>query len=137
MRSFPIQSPDGLTNNLLAKADSQAYTCNRRILIQVLPPPNVYTKSANACIPSLCQILCNKDAYMHEQTTKGFGKINTCIRIFGIHIGRRKYLNEYTHFTSVSLWIPRCGKICGYPHYEVVYVTAGYPSSILYNIIWS
>ncbi len=41
---------------------------------------------------------------MHEQI-KGFGIINTCISRFGIHIGWRKYLNEYTPFTSVSLWI--------------------------------
>ncbi len=53
-----------------------AYTFKRRILIQVLPPPNTYTKSANGCI--------------HEQTTKEFGKMNTCISRFG----RRKYLNE-------------------------------------------
>ncbi len=50
---------------------------------------------------------CNKDAYMHEQTTKGFSKMNTCISRFGIHIGSRKYLNEYTPFASVSLCITR------------------------------
>ncbi len=37
---------------------------------------------------------CNKDGYMHEQTTKGFGKMNICITRFGIRIGDRKYLNE-------------------------------------------
>ncbi len=47
---------------------------------------------------------CNKDAYMHEQTTKGFGKMNIWITRFGIHIGHRKYLNEYKPFRSVSLW---------------------------------
>ncbi len=47
---------------------------------------------------------CNKDAYTHEQTTKEFGKMNICITIFGIRIGDRKYLNEYTPFGSVSLW---------------------------------
>ncbi len=41
---------------------------------------------------------------VHEQTTKGFGKINICITRFGIRIGDRKYLNEYTPFGSVSLW---------------------------------
>ncbi len=41
---------------------------------------------------------------MHEQTTKGFGKMNICIVRFGIRIGDRKYLNEYTPFGSVSLW---------------------------------
>ena len=41
---------------------------------------------------------------MHEQI-KGFGIMNTCISRFGIHIGWRKYLNDYTSFTSVSLWI--------------------------------
>ncbi len=46
---------------------------------------------------------CNKDAYMHEQTTTGFGKINICITRFGICIGDMKYLNEYTPFGSVSL----------------------------------
>ncbi len=32
--------------------------------------------------------------------------MNTCISRFGIpvRIRWRKYLNEYTHFTSVSLW---------------------------------
>ena len=37
----------------------------------------------------------NKVAYMHEQTTKEFGKMNICITRFGIRIGDRKYLNEY------------------------------------------
>ncbi len=45
-----------------------------------------------------------QNAYMHGQITKGFGIMNTCISRFGIHIGDRKYLNEYTHFGSVSLW---------------------------------
>ncbi len=39
---------------------SQAYTCKRRILIEVLPAPNAYTKSANACIhyaKSICYLL--------------------------------------------------------------------------------
>ncbi len=51
---------------------------------------------------------CNKDAYMHEQTTKEFGKMNIHITRFGIRIGDRKYivyLDEYTPFGSVSLWI--------------------------------
>ncbi len=47
---------------------------------------------------------CNKDAYMHEQKTKGVGKMNICMSRFGIRIGDRKYLNEYTPFGSVSLW---------------------------------
>ncbi len=51
---------------------SQAYTSKRRILIQVLPVPNVYRKTPNKLI----------------------------IR-FGIRIGDRKYLNEYTPFGSV------------------------------------
>ncbi len=42
---------------------------------------------------------------MHEQTTKGFGKMNICITRFGICIGDRKYLNEFTPFGSVSLCI--------------------------------
>ncbi len=46
---------------------------------------------------------CNKDAYMHEQTTKEFDKMNICITRFGIRIGDRKYLNEYMPFGSVSL----------------------------------
>ena len=45
-----------------------------------------------------------QDAYMHEQITKGFGIMNICITRFGIRIGDRKYLNEYTPFGSVSLW---------------------------------
>ncbi len=40
---------------------------------------------------------------MHEQITKEFGKMNICITRFGIRIGDRKYLNEYTPFGSVSL----------------------------------
>ncbi len=43
------------------------------------------------------------NAYMHEQITKGFGIMNICISRFGIRIGDRKYLNEYTPFGSVSL----------------------------------
>ena len=41
-----------VTSNELALyvAITQAYTCKSRILIQVLPPPNAYTKSANECI---------------------------------------------------------------------------------------
>ncbi len=31
--------------------------------------------------------------------------MNTCISRFGIRIGRRKYLNEYTPFGNVTLWI--------------------------------
>ena len=31
--------------------------------------------------------------------------MNTCISRFSIQIGWRKYLNEYTPFTSVSLWL--------------------------------
>ncbi len=65
-------------------AASQAYTSKRRILIQVLPVPNAYTKSGDA--------------------TKGVGKMNICMGRFGIPIGDRKYLNEYTPFGSVSLW---------------------------------
>ncbi len=53
-------------------------------------------------IPGVIAIKMHTD--MHEQTTKGFGKMNTCISNFGIHIGR-KYLNEYTPFGSVSLCI--------------------------------
>ncbi len=49
-----------------------------------------------------------QNAYVHEQITKGFGIMNTCIsRVnarVGIRIGDRKYLNEYTPFGSVSLW---------------------------------
>ncbi len=85
----------------------------RALLIQVLPVPNAYTKSSDACIhyaKSFCYLVyalrsnCNKDAYMHEQTSKGFGKMNICITRFGIRIGYRKYLNEYMPFGSVSLW---------------------------------
>ncbi len=112
---------------------TQAYTYKSHILIQVIPPPYAYIKSANARIhyaKSFCYLLmhtlmhfvrelpldtqcvylvyafrpdCNKDAYMHEQTTKGFGKMNICISRFDICIGRRKYPDEYTPFGSVSL----------------------------------
>ncbi len=44
------------------------------------------------------------ESHMHEQTTKEFGKMNISITRFGIRIGDRKYLNEYTPFGSVSLW---------------------------------
>ncbi len=44
------------------------------------------------------------NAYMHEQITEGIGIMNTCISRFGIRIGDRKYLNEYTPFINVSLW---------------------------------
>ncbi len=46
-----------------------------------------------------------QNAYMHEQITKGFGTMNTCISRFGIRIGDRKYPKEYTPFGSVSLWV--------------------------------
>ena len=42
--------------------------------------------------------------FLHVQITKGFCIMNTCISRFGICIGDRKYLNEYTPFGSVSLW---------------------------------
>ena len=41
----------------LGQHKSQAYTSKRRILIQVFPPPNEYTKSANACIHYVCIIM--------------------------------------------------------------------------------
>ena len=77
------------------------------ILIRVIPPSNVYTKSE---LDTQCAYLVyalrsnfNKDAYMHEQTTKGFGKMNICITRFSKNIGWRKFLNEYMPFRSVSL----------------------------------
>ena len=51
---------------------------------------------------------------MHEQTTKGLGKINICITRFGIRIEGRKYLNEYAPFESVSLWT--------YATWELIYI---------------
>ncbi len=48
-------------------------------------------------------VILRQNAYMHEQITKGFRIMNTCISRFGIRIGDRKYLNEYTPFGSVSL----------------------------------
>ncbi len=72
----------------------QAYTPKRHILIQVLPAPNVY-HSEEAKLSHV--------SYMHEQITKGIGMMNTCINRFGIRIGSRKYLNEHTPLTSVSL----------------------------------
>ncbi len=47
-------------NQVLLGNYSQAYTSKRPIRIQVLPPPNVYTKSTNACIhfaKSFCCLL--------------------------------------------------------------------------------
>ena len=44
-----------------------------------------------------------QNAYMHEQTTKGFRKMNISTSIFGVRIGWRKYLNECTPFGYVSL----------------------------------
>ena len=46
------------------------------------------------------------DAYMN--TLEGFGIMNVCINRFGIRIGDRRYLNEYTPFTSVNLWYDCC-----------------------------
>ncbi len=46
---------------------------------------------------------CNKDAYMHELTTKGFGKMNICMSRFGVLIGWRKYVYECTPFEYVNL----------------------------------
>ena len=48
------------TVNYQRRGYTQAYTSKRRILIQVLPPPNVYTKSANACIKR-----CGRDIWSH------------------------------------------------------------------------
>ncbi len=40
---------------------------------------------------------------MHEQTTKGFYKMNICISRFGVRSGWTKYLNEFMPFGYVSL----------------------------------
>ncbi len=70
-----------------------------------LPDPFVVCSCIYA---SLLQLVLNaytrQNAYMHEQITKEFGIMNTCISRFGIRIGDRKYLNDYTPFGSVSLW---------------------------------
>ena len=52
-----------------------------------------------ACLP-------NSRKFPVLQYTNYFvvGKMDICITWFGIHIGDRKYLNEYTPFGSVSLW---------------------------------
>ncbi len=89
--------------------ESQAYTSKRRILIEVLPVPNAYRVLPNLVmyifiLPNPPFVVCScMYAYMHEQITKGFGIMNTCISRFGIRIGDRKYPNEYTPFGSVSL----------------------------------
>ncbi len=44
-----------------------------------------------------------KIAYMHEQITKEFGKMNICMSRFGVCIGWRKYLYECTPFGYVNL----------------------------------
>ncbi len=47
-----------------------------------------------------------QNAYMHEQITKGFGIINICISRFGIRIGDRKYLNEYSFWKCMPvIWL--------------------------------
>ncbi len=88
--------------------------CIPNLLMHVFIMPNPYVICS--CIYAFClrgamrtwythwDLNCNKDVYKHEQTTYGFGKMNTCISRFGIHIGWRKYLNEYMPFGSVSLW---------------------------------
>ncbi len=48
---------------VISLCDAQAYTSKRRILIQVLPATNAYTKSANACIyfaKSFCCLLMHR-----------------------------------------------------------------------------
>ncbi len=46
---------------------------------------------------------CNKDAYMHEQITKEFGKMNIRMSRFSVCIRWRKYLYECTPFGYVNL----------------------------------
>ncbi len=62
-------------------------------------------ENVSLCIMYCCQLFfkCFILINMHVQITKGFGIMNTCIIRFGIRIGDRKYLNEYTPFGSVSL----------------------------------
>ncbi len=55
-------------------------------------------------IPGI-RIECLIAILMHEQITREFGIMNICITRFGIRIGDRKYLDEYTLFGSVSLCI--------------------------------
>ncbi len=90
-RSTDLQEP---INRIVDPLDnSQAYIPKRRTLIQVLPPANAHTKSANAYIhfvKSFCCLLMHyafflriaishsmrtlfrQNAYMHEQVTKEF-----------------------------------------------------------------
>ncbi len=73
----------------------------------------VYTHSGTSCpqwgsaeniAPKTLELRETRKVVMHEQTTKGVGKMNICMGRFGTRIGDRKYLNEYTPFGSVSLW---------------------------------
>ena len=52
---------------------SQAYTSKRRILIEV---PGIRIE----CLIAI--LMQNRPTYMHEQITKGFGIMNTCISRF-------------------------------------------------------
>ncbi len=78
-------------NGKICVRSSQVYIPKRRTLIQVLPPLKFSCYIYNYLLMHIC-------------ITKEFGIMNTCISRFGIRIGDRKYLNEYTPFGSVSLW---------------------------------
>ncbi len=115
---------------------AQAYTSKSCILIQVLSPSNAYTNMVihifilpNPFVVCSCMYasllqwdlnvytrhtiecliaILRHNAYMHVQITKGFGIMNTCTSRFGICIGSRKYLNEYTPFQCMITEVKRC-----------------------------
>ena len=68
----------------------QAYTCKGRILIQVLPLSNAYTKS-NICIYSFCQILLLSAHACIHLYCYFFTKISAHLVL------KRTWNNEYMH----------------------------------------
>ena len=68
----------------------------------------IYAFCLNYTMVYTLRFNCNKDAHMHEQTTKEFGKMNVCITRFGIRIRDRKYLNEYNYAFWKCKPVPSC-----------------------------
>ncbi len=105
---------------------SQPYIPKRRTLIQVIP----LCKFSDGEIYSGVELTSwtfqwdLTECLMHEQTTKGFDKMNIYISRFGVRIGWRKYLNKFTPFGYVSLW--NADRIHEYIRWDI-YVVYGVP----------
>ncbi len=113
LHESPIILSDGITGLHTQKAYTHTGTSSSQILML---SAHAYMHFAwELQLDSQCVHLvyayrsnCNKDAYMHEQITKEFGKMNIRLSRFGVRIGWRKYLYECTPFGYVNLWAIPC-----------------------------